>query len=83
MALGVSWVTLPVSGPDDAATAVRDMRRTLAPAACVVLDAPSAVRERIDPWGVEDGPELALMRRTKERFDPRGVCNTGLYVGGI
>ncbi len=83
VALGISWVTLPASGPDDVATAVRDMRRTLAPAACVVLDAPSAVREQIDPWGVEDGPELTLMRRTKQRFDPRGVCNTGLYVGGI
>ena len=83
IALGVSWVTLGSSDPDDVAVAVRDMRRTLAPAACVVLDAPAAVRERVDPWGVADGPELTLMRRTKERFDPRGVCNRGIYVGGI
>ena len=48
-----------------------------------MLDAPAAVRERVDPWGVEEGPELTLMRRTKERFDPRGVCNRGIYVGGI
>jgi hypothetical protein len=59
------------------------MRRTLSPAPCVVLDAPPEVRERIDPWGVEDGPELKLMRRAKERFDPRGICNRGVYVGGI
>jgi glycolate oxidase FAD binding subunit len=83
VALGVSWVTLPATGADDVATAIRDMRRRLAPAACVVLDAPAAVREQVDPWGVPDGPELALMRRTKERFDPRGVCNRGIYVGGI
>lgn len=83
VALGVSWVTLAATDPDDVAMAVRDMRRTLAPAACVVLDAPAAVRERIDPWGVEDGPELRLMRRTKERFDPRRICNPGVYVGGI
>jgi glycolate oxidase FAD binding subunit len=83
VALGVSWVTLGATDPDDVVTTVIDMRRTLAPAACVVLDAPQAVRERIDPWGVEDGPELTLMRRTKERFDPRAVCNRGLFVGGI
>jgi glycolate oxidase FAD binding subunit len=83
VALGVSWVTLAATAPDDVTASVRHMRRDLAPAACVVLDAPSEVRERIDPWGVDDGPELTLMRRTKERFDPRGVCNRGLYVGGI
>jgi glycolate oxidase FAD binding subunit len=83
VALGVSWVTLGPGDPDDVATTVRDLRRSLAPAACVVLDAPREVRERIDPWGVGDGPELTLMRRTKQRFDPRGVCNPGLYVGGI
>ena len=83
VALGVSWVTLASTDPDDVASAVRDMRRSLAPAACVVLDAPAAVRDRVDPWGVEDGPELTLMRRTKERFDPRRICNPGVYVGGI
>jgi glycolate oxidase FAD binding subunit len=83
VALGVSWVTLRASDPDDVATTVRDMRRQLAPATCVVLDAPPGVRERVDPWGVDDGPELVLMRRTKARFDPRGVCNRGIYVGGI
>lgn len=83
VALGVSWVTLAAAEPDDVASATAHMRRALAPAACVVLDAPEAVRRRVDPWGVEDGPELDLMRRTKERFDPRAVCNRGLYVGGL
>jgi glycolate oxidase FAD binding subunit len=83
VALGVSWVTLAAKEPDDVAAAVREIRARLAPAACVVLDAPAAVRERVDPWGVVDGPELLLMRRTKERFDPRAVCNRGIYVGGI
>jgi glycolate oxidase FAD binding subunit len=83
VALGVSWVTLRTGSPDDVANVVRDMRARLSPAACVVLDAPAEVRTRIDPWGVTDGPELTLMRRTKDRFDPRGVCNRGIYVGGI
>jgi glycolate oxidase FAD binding subunit len=83
VALGVSYVTLRAPNADDVATTVADMRRTLAPAACVVLDAPDDVRSKVDPWGVEDGPELELMRRTKQRFDPRGILNPGIYVGGI
>ena len=83
VALGVSWVTLPPGGADDTAAYVRDMRRALEPGACVVLDAPREVRERVDPWGVGEGPELELMRRSKRRFDPRAICNRGLYVGGI
>jgi FAD/FMN-containing dehydrogenase len=31
------------------------------------------VRAEVDPWGIEDGPELELMRRVKGRFDPAGV----------
>jgi glycolate oxidase FAD binding subunit len=49
----------------------------------VVRDAPAEVRSSLDPWGVEDGPALELMRRIKARFDPAGVCNPGRYVGGI
>jgi len=41
------------------------------------------VRAAIDPWGVQDGPALELMRRIKARFDPAGACNPGLFVGGI
>jgi glycolate oxidase FAD binding subunit len=83
VAFGVSYVTLRGTNADDVAATVTDLRRTLAPATCVVLDAPADVRDRVDPWGVEDGPELTLMRRTKQRFDPRGICNRGVYVGGI
>jgi FAD/FMN-containing dehydrogenase len=41
------------------------------------------VREALDPWGEEDAARLLLMRRVKERFDPRGTCNPGLFAGGI
>ncbi|MEA2444450.1 MAG: glycolate oxidase binding subunit [Thermoleophilales bacterium] len=83
VALGVSWFTLRHKEPADVASAVRDMRKRLAPAACVILDAPAEVRSLVDPWGIGDGPELTLMRRTKDLFDPRGVCNRGIYVAGI
>ena len=80
---GVSWLRLPPLSPDDAVAAVERVRRELAPSPCVVLDAPVEVRERLDVWGVSDEALLRLTRRVKERFDPRGVCNPGIFVGGL
>jgi glycolate dehydrogenase FAD-binding subunit len=81
--LGICWVWLPPLKPDAVVAAIEDLRFTLAPFPCVVLDAPREVRERVDVWGESEGPELELMRRVKERFDPAGVCNRGLFLGGI
>ena len=79
-ALGLSWITLPDDTP---ASALRELRSALSPAVSVVLDAPDHVKTDIDPWGVDEGPELELMRRTKERFDPGRVLGAGTFVGGI
>ena len=50
----------------------------------VVQDAPPALRGRVDPWGPpQPQPVLDLMARLKERFDPAGTCNPGLFVGGL
>lgn len=76
-ALGLAWVTLPEPA------AVEELRARLAPAPCVVLDAPQAARASLDPWGPVDAGRLALMRRLKARFDPQGACNPGIFVGGI
>jgi glycolate oxidase FAD binding subunit len=64
--------------------AVPRLRERL-PAGCtaVLADAPPSLRAQADPWGLQDGPSLELMRRVKARFDPAGTCNPGLYVGGI
>jgi glycolate oxidase FAD binding subunit len=80
-ALGICWVSLPAeAGVED----VERLRRELAPSACVVLDAPDDLRAALDPWGMDArSPALELMRRTKERFDPNGVCSPGVFVGGI
>ncbi|HWE08039.1 MAG TPA: FAD-binding oxidoreductase [Solirubrobacteraceae bacterium] len=67
--------------------AVDRLRALLAPgAAAVILDAPAALRSRVDPWGVDAqrrAGELDLMRRVKLRFDPSVTCNPGVFVGGI
>ena len=81
--LGLSWVALEERGSEDATTAVEELRAELAPAPCVVLDAPAEVRERVDPWGPVDEAAARLMARVKERFDPAGACNPGVYAGGI
>jgi glycolate oxidase FAD binding subunit len=76
-ALGCSFVELEVD-------AVVGLRAGLPPGAVsIVLDAPSAARRDLDPWGSPDAGALELMRRIKARFDPTGVCNPGLFVGGI
>jgi glycolate oxidase FAD binding subunit len=79
--LGMSWLALPGADGSEVVAGIEELRRRLHPFPCVVLDAPHAVREKIDPWG--DAHALSLMRRVKERFDPFGVCNPGIFVGGI
>jgi glycolate oxidase FAD binding subunit len=82
-ALGLAWVALPAGDAESGATAVRALRAELAPRACVVTDAPAAVRERVDAWPMTDAGALALMRRVKERFDPAGVCNPAAFGGAL
>lgn len=81
--LGICWAWLPPLRPDDVVAAVEDLRFTLAPYPCVVLDAPREVRQTIDVWSEVGQPEFELMRRVKGVFDPAGVCNPGVFVGGI
>ena len=73
VALGLSWLRIPDCTPED----IERLRARLAPAPCVVLDAPRELREQVDVWGREESP---LMRRVRERFDPAGVCNAGVFL---
>ncbi|MEJ7717397.1 MAG: FAD-linked oxidase C-terminal domain-containing protein [Thermoleophilaceae bacterium] len=82
--LGLSWLRLgPRSDAAEMTAPIEALRAELAPAPCVVQDAPAEVRAALDPWHEPEGPGLVLMRRVKARFDPAGVCNPGVYVGGI
>jgi glycolate oxidase FAD binding subunit len=80
-ALGILWLSLPAeAGADE----VRSLRAELAPSTCVLLDAPPEVRAAVDPWGIDaSSGAVELMRRTKARFDPHGVCSPGVFAGGI
>ena len=49
---------------------------------CVIETCPPELKERIDVWGF-DGPQLALMKRIKEQFDPNGTLNPGRFVKGV
>ena len=48
----------------------------------VVTAAPPTVKTRVGAWG-PGGDALGLMRRVKDKFDPRGAMNPGRFVGGI
>ena len=79
--LGLSWLTVAGGEGGEAVSAVEELRRRLRPFPCVVLDAPQAVKDKVDVWG--EAQAVPLMRRVKARFDPHGVCNPGIFVGGI
>ena len=48
----------------------------------VIERAKPEVKAGLDVWG-DPGEGLALMRRVKAAFDPKGVFSPGRYVGGI
>jgi glycolate oxidase FAD binding subunit len=49
----------------------------------LVLKAASpALKERLDVWG-DPGPDLVLMRRLKEQFDPQGILSPGRFLGRL
>ena len=79
--LGLSWLTLPGGDGAEAVAGIEELRRQLHPFPCVVLDAAPPVREKVDVWG--EPQAASLMRRVRERFDPQGVCNPGIFVAGI
>ncbi len=83
--LGLYWVKLEHDDVAEAVACVGEMRSNLSPLQCVVLDAPREIRSELDPWGWQEADDeaLTLMRSVKERFDPAGVCNPGIFVGGI
>jgi glycolate oxidase FAD binding subunit len=83
VALGLCWVNLGERTVDDTLRCVEHLRNALAPATCVVLDAPEEVRGALKVWHQSRAGTLELARRVKRRFDSTQTCNPGIFVGGI
>ncbi|MGI8520858.1 MAG: hypothetical protein ACR2MC_09695, partial [Actinomycetota bacterium] len=81
--LGVSWLRLPEAPVDDLVGSIEEMRSALNPWPVMVLDAPEAVRAKVDVWGQQDKGVVELMRRVKQRFDGGGLFKPGYFVGGM
>ena len=47
----------------------------------VIEACPTELKRAMDVWG-DIGPTFPIMRRLKERFDPKGIMSPGRYVGG-
>jgi glycolate oxidase FAD binding subunit len=72
---------LPSSRVDAVLSAAREAARA-GEGSAVLAAAPAFVRDGRDVFG-EPPVSLALMRRLKAQFDPKGVLNPGCFVGGI
>ncbi|CAN5561310.1 FAD-binding oxidoreductase [soil metagenome] len=81
--LGVSWLRLPEAPADELVGSIEEIRSALSPWPVMVLDAPEAVRAKVDVWGQQDKGVVELMRRVKQRFDGGGLFKPGYFVGGI
>jgi glycolate oxidase FAD binding subunit len=81
---GAGLVRLEGPGVDTLSAALEQLRAYAVGrgGSLVVLDCPAALKARVDVWG-PPGDALPLMRRVKERFDPRAILNPGRFVGGI
>jgi len=78
---GLIWVAMPFAGEPDAAA----IRRAVAAVGgyATLVRAPTAVRAVVDVFAREESASLALAKRVKESFDPRGILNPGRMWAGV
>ncbi|MCA1719372.1 MAG: FAD-binding oxidoreductase [Actinobacteria bacterium] len=83
-ASGVTFVGLADGDEDALAHFVNEMREIwVRKGGSVTLQrAPLVLKNRVGTWD-NGGDYLGLIRRVKEKFDPRGGMNPGRFVGGV
>ena len=47
-----------------------------------ILEASLSLKQQFEPWGYR-GNALPMMRKLKEKFDPKNILSPGRFVGGI
>jgi glycolate oxidase FAD binding subunit len=88
VARAASGVTLVgLSGGDTGAQAefVEELREiwTRRGGSVVLQRASADLKKRVGTWSTGGRDDLTLLRRVKEKFDPRGGLNPGRFIGGI
>jgi glycolate oxidase FAD binding subunit len=83
-ASGVTFATLS-GGTEARAQVVEELReiRSRRGGSVVLQRAPLELKKRVGTWQTSGRDDLGLMRRVKEKFDPRGGLNPGRFIGGI
>jgi glycolate oxidase FAD binding subunit len=85
VARAASGVTLVGLSGGDQVEFVEEMREiwTRRGGSVVLQRAPADLKKRVGTWSTGGRDDLGLMRRVKEKFDPRGILNPGRFIGGI
>ena len=84
-ASGVTLAGLSGGGTDAQAEVVGELReiRSRRGGSVVLQRAPLDLKKRVGTWQTGGRDDLGLMRRVKEKFDPRGGLNPGRFIGGV
>jgi glycolate oxidase FAD binding subunit len=84
-ASGVTVAGLSGGGTDAQAEIVEELReiRSRRGGSVVLQSAPLDLKKRVGTWQTSGRDDLGLMRRVKEKFDPRGGLNPGRFIGGV
>jgi glycolate oxidase FAD binding subunit len=77
--LGAAFVGADALAAEDVAR----WRGQLEGGSIVVRALPQNARAALDVWGEPPPGALTIMRRLKQNFDPKGLCNAGRFVGGL
>ncbi len=77
---GLLWIAMPFIDEPDAAAVRKAVARCGGHA--TLIRAPAAVRAAVDVFHPEDAGVVALNKRVKDAFDPKGVLNPGRMWAG-
>lgn len=80
-----AWLSGPAEGRPIVSEFVTPLSRGLEAerGSLVIERMPPALKRDLDVWGPMPADVMALMRRIKQEFDPRGILNPGRFVGGL